>query len=476
MIGTNKRLGVYAATAGFVLMVFELAAARLLAPTIGSSMYVWTSVIGIIVMALSLGFWYGGRIADMRHRLLDISLLFGAISASIVMMLVIGDALLESLSTSDMDARLKAVIASLVLFAPTSFFTGMVSPYLAKLNVTSLKTSGRAIANLDALNSIGGIFGTFLAGFVLFGYFGVREVIITLAITSAIMSWSIAPREQTNKRLVATGFLALLILLSGQSTDAQAIDTPTMHYSIERHQTGVETQVHLTTGPMASQSGIILGRPDELIFWYTQQMARIVEEKSIEAGDKILVLGGGAYTLPRYLAEKYPEAQIDVVEIDPELIQIAREHFEYNDPKNVTSYAVDARAYVNTTKEQYDVVLVDVFSHDQTPFTFVTKEYGQAMRRITKPDGIVAVNIIAGSEGACREVLDASLAPFLANFAQGAVLFRAPEASSSNIMAAFGPTGWEVPDGYMLAMDGGQKIFTDNFAPTERLASTCRSY
>jgi predicted membrane-bound spermidine synthase len=76
-------LGLYAAASGFILMVFELSAARLLAPTIGSSMYVWTSVIGIIVLALSVGFWCGGRLADQRNRSTDVIVLFGLIGVAI---------------------------------------------------------------------------------------------------------------------------------------------------------------------------------------------------------------------------------------------------------------------------------------------------------------------------------------------------------------------------------------------------------
>lgn len=473
---SRVRLGVYAFAAGFILMVYELAAARILAPSIGSSMYIWTSVIGIIVMALSLGYWYGGKLADARHRVTDIALLFWVMAALIMSTLLLDDSMLDSLARYAVDGRLKAVGASLILFAPTSFVAGMISPYLAKLNVTELKTSGQAIANLGALNSIGGIIGTFLAGFVLFGFFGTREIVVSLAVLSLVISWSIEPHWRTKQRVITTALLVLCALVFlNTPTLVKSLDTPSAHYTLETVKNGSSEQLHLRTGPGASQSGIALGDPNRLVFWYTQEMAAIVAERPTDKVKDILVLGGGAYTMPRYLANEYRGSTIDVVEIDPELIEIAREYFAYDDPSNVVSHPVDARIYVNSTTKQYDVVLVDVFGDDQTPFTFVTREYGDAIRRLTKPDGIVAVNIIGGKTGACKEVRDAGIAPYVHNFDKSTIKYRAEVDGRQNMVAAFGPSSWSTPDGYTPISEIPPLRYTDNFAPTERFSAGCRN-
>lgn len=181
--------------AGFVLMVFEMVASRILAPTIGSSTYVWTSVIGVIIAALSLGYFFGGRLADKRAEPVDLAFLFLASALGVAATFTIYGDFLAGLSDSQMDNRLQAVVASLLLFAPTSLVLGMLSPYLAKLNVKSLESSGRAVASLSALNSIGGIVGTFFTGFVLFAAVGSKAILVGLVLALVICSWSVAPKK-----------------------------------------------------------------------------------------------------------------------------------------------------------------------------------------------------------------------------------------------------------------------------------------
>ena len=143
-------------------MTFELAAARILAPTVGSSTYVWTSIIGTIIAALSFGFYVGGRIADARARRRDVMWLLLVASGLIALTTVLYPHVLPWLADLEIDVRAQAVMAALLLFAPTSFVLGTISPYLAKLNVTSLKTAGTAVANLSMWDALGGITGTFL--------------------------------------------------------------------------------------------------------------------------------------------------------------------------------------------------------------------------------------------------------------------------------------------------------------------------
>lgn len=142
---------------GAMLMVYELVAARILAPTLGSSLYVWTSVIGVMIAALSLGYWAGGVLADLRNHRYDIAYMLLVLAFCIIWTAMAYDYILGSYSTVDMDVRLKGVLVSLFLFAPASFVLGAIGPYLAKLEVKYLTKTGRSVANLSALNSIGEI-------------------------------------------------------------------------------------------------------------------------------------------------------------------------------------------------------------------------------------------------------------------------------------------------------------------------------
>ncbi|HEV7952366.1 MAG TPA: fused MFS/spermidine synthase [Candidatus Saccharimonadales bacterium] len=466
-------LPIIAFVSGFSLMTFELAAARVLAPNIGSSTYVWTSVIGVIIAALSLGYWAGGKLADIRNRAVDLAWLCLAIAAAITLTLLNYQNLIESIVQSIEDSRVQGIVASLVLFAPASFLIGMLSPYLVKLRVTSLATSGQSFASLSALESIGGITGTFITGFVLFGYIGAREAFVAVILLLLASSWLIVPHMRWRGRMWTSLVIIVMCVGSLQMTNKKEIDTASAHYTIFDAFTRSGQPVRgIATGPGGTQSGIAVGQPDELVFWYTQQMAEVVA--SVSQRDRILILGGGAFTLPQYLANKYPDSTIDVVEIDPELATIAREHFEYKDPKNVNMIFEDARTYVNRSTQKYGIILVDVYSDSSVPFSLMTREYGQRIQRLLTDEGVIVVNMIANTTGPCRELLIALDAPYSLGLPHAAYKTNQPNETKSNMIVTYSKQPLDWAGSFPLTIHT-PAIYTDNYAPAERLQQKCQN-
>lgn len=465
-------LPIIAFISGFTLMTYELAAARVLAPSIGSSTYVWTSVIGVIIAALSLGYWVGGKFADIRNRFSDVAWLCLAVAITVTLTLVMYLSSIESTVQAIQDARMQGVMASLLLFAPTSFLIGMMSPYLVKLRVTSLQTSGQSFASLSALESIGGITGTFITGFILFGYIGAREAFAVIVALLLVTSWLIQPKHRWQLRLGVTICIALFCFGGLQLGSKNEIDTATAHYSIIDGSRDGRLARGISSGPGGIQSGIYLDNPTELLFWYTQRMDEVVAAAPKQ--DRILVLGGGAFTLPQHLATKYPSSQIDVVEIDPGLAKIARERFNYQDPKNVNLIFEDARTYVNRATHAYDVILVDVYSDINVPFSLMTKEYGQQIKRLLTNDGVVAVNVIAARTGGCSELLAAMDAPYRQSLSQVQYKVQLPSEVKSNIVVSYSntPLQW---DGAMTLDLPQRPAYSDNYAPAERLQQRCQN-
>lgn len=466
------KLEVLAFGGGFALMVFELAAARILAPSIGSSTYIWTSVIGVIIAALSLGYYAGGRIADSRKREVDLGWLHLFTAVAVVFVLVSYIPVIDWAVESFDDPRIQGVFASLVLFAPASFLLGALSPYLAKLNVTSLSSSGSAVASLSALNSVGGIVGTFLAGFVLFGLIGSRETMILVTVVLIALSWMTIPKQSWKARAAVTAGLLAIIALPVSTPGIAHFDTPSAHYSVYEGRLDNKTVRVISTGPNVAQSGVYPNQPDKLVFWYTQQIDQISD--TLNTPDNILVLGGGTFTLPRHFAAKYPDATIDVAEIDPELVHIAREHFFYDDPKNVNIVNQDARTYVNQTDQRYDLVVVDVYGDTSVPFSFTTKEYGDQIRRITRPDGAVAVNMIAGTAGECGRLFNALDAPYRQHFANADYKVQQSDRPHSNIIVRYSNQSASWNDSEPLQMTTA-RLYTDNFSPTDQMQQNCRT-
>lgn len=457
---------------GFSLLTYELAAARVLAPSIGSSTYVWTGVIGVIIAALSLGFFIGGRVADKRNQASDLVWLLLLASGAAVLTLISYEGMLQSIVDSIEDSRVQAVIAALLLFAPTSFFIGMTSPYLAKLNVQSLKSTGQAIASLDMFNAIGGIIGTFVTGFILFGYIGAHQAIGLVAILLLIISWLVAPKIYWTKRLAASAVLILCALTPPATlVGVVQIDTASAHYDVISGVIDQQPVTGLVTGPSGTQSAVYQNGIQEPVFWYTREASRLT---IMRQPDSVLILGGGAFTLPQYLSGQLPDSSIDVVEIDPGLKGISETYFGYTNPSNVREVFTDARAFVNQSDKQYDVIIVDVYGDTSIPFSFMTKEYGQALSQLVSPKGIVIANIIGGLEGECRDALGAVDAAYRASFpyVQYSNESGEPERRANHIVV-YSQQPFLMP-GLSTLTSFNQQPYTDNYAPAERLYDSCR--
>ncbi len=457
-------------------MAFELVAARILAPYIGSSIYVWTSVIGVIIASLSIGYYMGGRIADKHQQISDIAWLCLVAALAVAMAALFYHPVLSWTSENIADSRLQGVVASLLLFAPASFLIGIKSPYLAKLKVTSLDRTGRSVASLSALNSVGGIVGVFVAGFILFGYLGSKETLVVIAVLLVASSWFVAPKHRIRLRLAMSLAVICIAALPANTRNVIDIDTPTAHYQIyEGRMQESQRQIRaLSSGPNGAQSGIYTDGSKDLAFWYTRQLAALAE--SAPAKDRILVLGGGTFTLPEYLATKYPSSVIDVVEIDPALQRIATTYFNYRPHPNVNLVFADAREYVNKTKQTYDIILVDVYSDTSIPFSLMTREYGIKIAELLKPNGLLAANIIAAPAGPCKGLMDAIDKSYRTKLPHASYAVAQPAAAKetrANMVVAYSRHTLK-PKSYETLPETTASAYTDNFMPAERLQHACQ--
>lgn len=476
-ITTSRAYEIVAFVTGFSLMVFELVASRMLAPTIGSSTYIWTSVIGVIIAALSIGYAIGGRVADKRVQKLDISWLLLATAASITFALAFAPDFLQNLGNTTLDARFKGLFASLILFMPASFVLGVISPYLVRLHTDSITEAGRSVASLSALNAVGGIIGTFSAGFIFFGTMGARETLVLVITLLVATSWLIQPRRYWKIRLgviVACGLICMQALVVRATPNTIAsIDTPSAHYEVIRATMGGREINALLTGTQGWQSGVYIDDPTSLAFDYTRGIAEVIA--AAPKKDRMLMLGGGAFTLPQHLATTYPHTHIDAVEIDPQLATIAKEHFQYQSPKNVTIIADDARAFLGYTKQTYDIIIVDVYSDVSVPFAVATTEYTAALKSHLQPGGAVVVNMIGSRTASCEPLLGSLHASYMTHFTHYSaqptqdMLLK----TSQNIITTYSNSALKWLSDYTSAELPQGRILTDNYAPIERLSYQC---
>ncbi len=456
------------------VMMLEIVGARLVSPYFGASLYIWTAMIGVILGALSVGFWYGGRLADRYepHRTLTIIITSSAVS--VLIMAFIQSSVLSYIASQRLDLRLSAILAALLLFSIPSLLIGMVSPHLAKIRLTSLESSGETMGRLEAAGALGSIAGTFLCGYWLLAYFGARSIVIVLAVTLLATSFLASMRWKPWPRL-AVLLLALPLLLF-QSLPAAVladVDTAYSRYRIVESERKSRAVRYLVMDSYSTQSGQYVGSPTEPVFAY-------IEKMQLTAGihpnpERILIIGGGVFTLPMILADDFPSAQIDIVEIDPVLGTLSEQFFDYKSNPNITAYFEDGRSFINRDNEQYDLIFVDAYSSLTPPFHLSSLEAASRLNKNLKPDGMVVSNIVDESSGDFLASMNKTYEQIFSN----TKVFRADVTRSTNQRQNFlliGTNDNELAQNLTTRLEGSATasakglILSDNYAPVERMS------
>jgi MFS family permease len=222
-VGKSSRflLEITVFTCGALVMIFEITGTRLLAPYIGTSTYVWTSLIGGILAALSLGYWLGGKLADRKPELKVLALIIFSAGGLIALTILLKDVVLSAIVRIALGLALKSVAAALVLFAPASVLLGFVTPFAVRLKMLSLKDSGKTVGRLYALSTVGSIFGTFLAGFFLIPFVGSTRTLYLIA--AVLVGLALLLAGFTFKKINAA---ALLLFVGGGGVSEAKIYDP----------------------------------------------------------------------------------------------------------------------------------------------------------------------------------------------------------------------------------------------------------
>lgn len=388
---------------GAVVMVLEIVGSRILSPYVGGSTFVWTSLIGIILGSLSIGYHLGGRIADKKDSPGVLSLLILISAALIGLTTLLKDPVLTTIQESGLGIRTASVIGAFILFAPASVFLGTISPYAIRLKMTDVKTSGSTVGNLYAISTIGSIVGTFLAGFYLISLFGNTKLLLILSATLVLAS--IFPTLKKTSKSHVTAIIALLVgffLINNHISVAKEgfIELDTQYNDVQIFETTdgyTGEPIKMLRMNNTSNSAMFLNN-DELVFPYTKYY-RLGDHfnPQIKSG---LVIGGAAYSYPKDFLSKHPDANLDVVEIDPALTELAKKHFRLKDNPRLASYHEDGRTFLNTTDNKYDAIYMDAFGSSYSiPYQLTTLEAVEHLYDILNEDGVLITNVISAIDG-----------------------------------------------------------------------------
>ncbi len=409
---------------GAVVMTFEIIGSRVLSPFIGASTYVWTSLIGVILGSLSLGYWLGGRLADRKPDLKILASVIFIAGGLISVTVLIKEIALLAIASAPVGVELRSVIASIILFAPASVCLGFVTPYTVKLRMLSLADAGKTVGRLYALSTVGSIVGTFAAGFVLIPFVGSIRTLYALSAVLIALSLLLVPFAITR---MGIGVIVIFVfsIISNEAGASLLLRTNGLHdidteysriqvFKTIEPNSGKPIQA-LATDPYFAQSAMFLDS-DEPAFEYGRyyHLARHFKPNFRDT----LAIGGAGYSVPKDFLRRYPDMKIDVVEIDKQMTAIARKYFRLQDDPRLSIIHEDGRTFLRRSDSaKYDVILMDAFgSLFSVPYQLTTVEAVLEMRRTLRDDGVVIFNLGSSISGEASRFLQAELATYRSVF------------------------------------------------------------
>jgi len=426
--------GIVASTAGstiqgwlLILLVFvsgacslavELSASRLLAPYFGTSLFVWSNLIGLILLYLTIGYYVGGRLADRYPRpgvlyalTIIASFLIGLIPFISRPILLWSQSSFASYSIGVFYGSLVAVI---LLFAIPMILLGCVSPFAIRLRIEQLGKSGRTAGQLYAISTAGSILGTFLPVLWLIPSIGTYRTFFAFAVCLLLVSVlalsvtrlsSAGPHGRgIDKSLLSILLLIPMVLsilaIQGPIKPADGsngggvllAERESAYNYIQVVQVGAETQLILNEGVGIHS----IYNPNQVLTqgpWDYFMMAPFFNNPPYtwQQVQKVCIIGLGAGTAVREFTAAYGPIPIDGVEIDPTIVSLGRQYFDMNE-KNLNVIVQDGRYYLQTTQKKYDVIAIDAYQQPYVPFQLTTKEFFQTVRDHLTPTGTTVIN------------------------------------------------------------------------------------
>ena len=382
--------------AGAASLSTEMTGARLLAPYFGASDLVWSNVIGLILASLSLGYWFGGRLADRRPSATLLATIVIAAAALIAAVPFMArpflDLSVRGIETVSTGAVLGSFAAALVLFAPPVVLLGMVTPFAVRLAATGVADAGRVAGRIFALSTAGSILGTFFAALLAIPLIGTQRTMLCAAAVIAFAALPLLGRHRLAPGLVAAAAIAALLAVPPGVVKAE---TGLIHEEESRYQfiqvvqQGPERRLYLNEG-LAIHS---LWRADTVLTGGEWDMFLTAPPLLGRPVARVAILGNAGGTTARAFGVYYPQARIDGVEIDPAVSAVGRRYFGLADNPALTVVTADARPFLRTSRARYDLILIDAYRQPYVPFYLATREFFRLVRQRLRPGGIVALNV-----------------------------------------------------------------------------------
>jgi spermidine synthase len=379
-------------TAGAGSTSTEICASRLLAPYFGASTVVWANVIGLVLAALSVGYWLGGRLADRRpqpHVLGGIVVAGGALVAIVPFAAQpFLDLTVHGLNNVSAGAVVGSFLGSLVLFAPPVVLLGMAAPFAIRLAVADVAVAGTVAGRLYALSTLGSIAGVFVPAIVTIEAFGTQRTLVGTAVVVALGGSVLLRRRWILAPVALAGVLAVPVGVV-KPVAGLLYEKDSQYQFVQVVQKGSVRDLYLNEGIAVHSEW----RPHTVLTGDEWDMFLTVPPLLGRTVRSVAILGNAGGTTARAYGAFYPSARIDGVELDPTVTAAARRYLGLGRIKRLHVITADARPFLERTHGRFDLILVDAYRQPYVPFYLATQQFFRLMRSRLRPGGIVALNV-----------------------------------------------------------------------------------
>lgn len=431
---------------GASVTALEMIASRLFAPYFGASIFVWANVIGVVLIGLAVGYWWGGKLAD-KHPIPKVLFFITAASGFLTTFIPLFlDIFLKFVSPGETFGRffisiiISSFFATSFLFLAPIILLGMVSPFVARVMVKDIKAAGETIGSLYAFSTIGSVLGIFGSSFYLIPYIGSRTSILAIGIILIIIGMAGLFLFKSSKKNTYTVFCmliaaVLITILTGEKTfgssspfSSKLLEEKETWYQYFRVVEDKDGTIKILTNANSVQQSFY--HPTKILNGgyadYFSLIPFLTGEDSLQGA--IIGVSGGAVGRTIFAAKPPPmKMAIDGIEIDPEVVESAKKYFALDEqPMNI--HITDGRMFLADSKALYDFILVDAFQEQlYIPFYLLTVEFFNIVNEHLTDNGVFALNFISSSrETALYESTVKTLQEVFPNIYS----FRVPDSSN----------------------------------------------
>ncbi|HTD86483.1 MAG TPA: fused MFS/spermidine synthase [Candidatus Binatia bacterium] len=395
---------------GFAIMVLEIIGARYLAKDFGSSFYVWVSQIGVILIALALGYVVGGALADRWRRLTFLSMLLVPTGAIIGLIPAFAPRLIEAIisrhpTNQPIPAiwqKLDPVIGSSLVFLLPCFVLATLSPYMIRLGTRTLEHVGRMSGWIIGASTVGSIAGVFVSGYVLLDHMAVTDIFRVTGVLVTGLGVLCLVMDRWFKKVA----LAILLFAVASSNAEVVYETTSPHHHIKVIDQG-GTRTLSFDGSMESRMSI--QNPLQGHFEYTEFFHTPFLWNPLMTNVLMIGLGGGS--TQRAFLYYYPQVTVQTVEIDPVVVRVAKEYFHVEETLRHIIHVEDGRVFLRRTDQQFGVIIMDAYVQTRyggsIPYHLATKEFFELASKHLTTNGVLAYNVMGRPQAVAADVLGA---------------------------------------------------------------------